>query len=159
MSQWDAGMEAFREEKLIRAGQGIAYVPFFPLGGFTPLQSSTLSLVAQRIGVTPLQVALGWLLHRSPNILLIPGTSSLSHLRENLAAGDLALLPELLTELDGIVAGRRSRNGVAGASGHVFGFPFAGCPGRAGLAVTAATRSFYRGDWPRASRRPRRARR
>ncbi|MBV9493785.1 MAG: aldo/keto reductase family oxidoreductase, partial [Acidobacteria bacterium] len=66
--------------------QGIAYVPFFPLGGFTPLQSETLSNVAQRLGATPMQVALAWLLHRSPNILLIPGTSSLGHLRENLAA-------------------------------------------------------------------------
>ena len=68
------------------AGQGIAYVPFFPLGGFTPLQSSTLSAVAARLGATPMQVALAWLLHRSPNILLIPGTSSLAHLRENLPA-------------------------------------------------------------------------
>ena len=73
------------------ARQGIAYVPFFPLGGFTPLQSSTLSDVAARLGATPMQVALAWLLHRSPNILLIPGTSSLAHLRENLAAAELAL--------------------------------------------------------------------
>ena len=73
------------------ARQGIAYVPFFPLGGFTPLQSSTLSAVADRLGATPMQVALAWLLHRSPNILLIPGTSSLAHLRENLAAGQLTL--------------------------------------------------------------------
>ncbi|MGA3068447.1 MAG: aldo/keto reductase family oxidoreductase, partial [Tepidisphaeraceae bacterium] len=73
------------------AGQGIAYVPFFPLGGFTPLQSSTLSDVAGRLGKTPMQVALAWLLHRSPNILLIPGTSSLVHLRENLATGQLNL--------------------------------------------------------------------
>jgi aryl-alcohol dehydrogenase-like predicted oxidoreductase len=84
------------------AEQGIAYVPFFPLGGFTPLQSSTLSAVAGRLGATPMQVALAWLLHRSPNILLIPGTSSLGHLRENLAAGELALSPETLAELDGI---------------------------------------------------------
>lgn len=84
--------------------QGIAYVPFFPLGGFTPLQSSTLSSVAERLGVTPLQVALAWLLHRSPNILLIPGTSSLAHLRENLAVGSLTLSNETLTELDGIAA-------------------------------------------------------
>lgn len=84
------------------AGQGIAYVPFFPLGGFTPLQSSTLSDVAGRLGATPMQVALAWLLHRSPNILLIPGTSSVAHLRENLAAGELALSPEVLAELDGI---------------------------------------------------------
>jgi pyridoxine 4-dehydrogenase len=86
------------------ARQGIAYVPFFPLGGFTPLQSSVLSSVAGRLGVTPMQVALAWLLHRSPNILLIPGTSSLAHLRENLAAGQLALSPQTLAELDGIAA-------------------------------------------------------
>ncbi len=86
------------------ARQGVAYVPFFPLGGFTPLQSSTLSAVAGRLGATPMQVALAWLLHRSPNILLIPGTSSLAHLRENLAAGRLTLSPETLAELDGIAA-------------------------------------------------------
>ena len=86
------------------ARQGIAYVPFFPLGGFTPLQSSTLSSVAGRLGATPMQVALAWLLHRSPNILLIPGTSSLAHLRENLAAGQMTLSPETLAELDGIAA-------------------------------------------------------
>jgi pyridoxine 4-dehydrogenase len=84
--------------------QGIAYVPFFPLGGFTPLQSSTLSDVAGRLGATPMQVALAWLLHRSPNILLIPGTSSLAHLRENLAVGQLTLSPQALAELDGIAA-------------------------------------------------------
>ncbi|MGB8908658.1 MAG: aldo/keto reductase family oxidoreductase [Candidatus Cybelea sp.] len=84
--------------------QGIAYVPFFPLGGFTPLQSSTLSTVAERLGATPMQVALAWLLHRSPNILLIPGTSSVAHLRENLAAGQLTLSPQTLAELDGIAA-------------------------------------------------------
>ena len=84
--------------------QGIPYVPYFPLGGFTPLQSSTLSSVAARLGFTPMQVALAWLLHRSPNILLIPGTSSLAHLRENLAAADLKLQPEDLAELDGIAA-------------------------------------------------------
>jgi aryl-alcohol dehydrogenase-like predicted oxidoreductase len=83
------------------ARQNIAYVPFFPLGGFTPLQSSTLSTVAGQLGVTQMQVALAWLLHRSPNILLIPGTSSLAHLRENLAAGELTLSPETLSELDG----------------------------------------------------------
>jgi aryl-alcohol dehydrogenase-like predicted oxidoreductase len=86
------------------ARRGIAYVPFFPLGGFTPLQSSTLSDVSSRLGATPMQVALAWLLHRSPNILLIPGTSSVAHLRENLAAGELTLSPETLTELDGIAA-------------------------------------------------------
>jgi len=85
------------------AGQGIAYVPFFPLGGFTPLQSSTLSTVADRLGAKPMQVALAWLLHRSPNILLIPGTSSVAHLRENLAAAQLALSPETLAALDEIV--------------------------------------------------------
>ncbi len=83
---------------------GIAYVPFFPLGGFTPLQSSTLSAVADRLGAKPMQVALAWLLHRSPNILLIPGTSSVAHLRENLAAGQLTLSPQTLAELDGIAA-------------------------------------------------------
>ena len=81
------------------ARQGIAYVPFFPLGGFSPLQSSTLSSVASRLGATPMQIALAWLLHRSPNILLIPGTSSLAHLRENLAAGQLTLSPQILAEL------------------------------------------------------------
>ena len=86
------------------ARQGIAYVPFFPLGGFTPLQSSTLSAVAQGLGATPMQVALAWLLHRSSNILLIPGTSSVAHLRENLAAGQLTLSPQTLGQLDGIAA-------------------------------------------------------
>src|SRR6185312_6522588 len=86
------------------ARQGIPYVPFFPLGGFSPLQSSTLSAVAGRLGATPMQVALAWLLQRSPNILLIPGTSSVAHLRENLAAGQLALTPQTLTELDGAKA-------------------------------------------------------
>ncbi len=86
------------------ARAGIAYVPFFPLGGFTPLQSSTLSSVADRLGATPMQTALAWLLHRSPNMLLIPGTSSLAHLRENLAVGQLTLSPDTLAELDGIAA-------------------------------------------------------
>ena len=86
------------------AKQGIAYVPFFPLGGFTPLQSSTLSDVAGRLGATPMQVALAWLLQRAPNILLIPGTSSVTHLRENLAAGQLTLSPQTLAELDGIAS-------------------------------------------------------
>jgi aryl-alcohol dehydrogenase-like predicted oxidoreductase len=90
------------------AQEGIAYVPFFPLGGFTPLQSSTLSSVAERLGATPMQVALAWLLHRSPNILLIPGTSSLAHLRENLTAGELTLSPETLAELDGIAVAAAS---------------------------------------------------
>jgi pyridoxine 4-dehydrogenase len=84
------------------AQQGIAYVPFFPLGGFTPLQSSTLSNVAGRLGATPMQVALAWLLRRAPNILVIPGTSSVAHLRENLAASRLTLSPETFAELDGM---------------------------------------------------------
>jgi aryl-alcohol dehydrogenase-like predicted oxidoreductase len=98
---------AFRHDDALiddLARQGIAYVPFFPLGGFSPLQSSTLSDVAGRLGATPMQVALAWLLHRSPNILLIPGTSSVAHLRENLAAGQLTLSPETVAELDGIAA-------------------------------------------------------
>jgi aryl-alcohol dehydrogenase-like predicted oxidoreductase len=86
------------------AKQGIAYVPFFPLGGFSPLQSSTLSSVAGRLGAAPMQVALAWLLQRSPNVLLIPGTSSLAHLRENLAASQLTLSPHTLAELEGIAA-------------------------------------------------------
>jgi pyridoxine 4-dehydrogenase len=90
------------------ARQGLAYVPFFPLGGFTPLQSSSLSDVAARLGVTPMQVALAWLLHRSPNILLIPGTSSIAHLRENLAAGQLSLSPQILAELNGIAVTARA---------------------------------------------------
>ena len=84
------------------AESGTAYVPFFPLGGFTPLQSNALNEVAQRLGATPMQVALAWLLQRSPNILLIPGTSSVSHLRENLASAALALSSEGLKTLDGL---------------------------------------------------------
>jgi aryl-alcohol dehydrogenase-like predicted oxidoreductase len=84
------------------AGDRIAYVPFFPLGGFTPLQSSTLSGVAQCLGATPMQVAVAWLLRRAPNVLLIPGTSSLAHLRENLAAAELDLSEEALRELDSV---------------------------------------------------------
>jgi pyridoxine 4-dehydrogenase len=84
------------------ARQGIAYAPFFPLGGFTPLQSDTLSKVATSLESTPMQVALAWLLHRSPNILLIPGTSSRDHLRENVKAADLRLPPEAMAELDSI---------------------------------------------------------
>ncbi|MBY3223363.1 aldo/keto reductase family oxidoreductase (plasmid) [Rhizobium leguminosarum bv. viciae 248] len=84
------------------ARDGIAYVPFFPLGGFSPLQSSTLSDVAARLEATPMQVALAWLLHRAENILLIPGTSSVGHLRENLAAAWLALPDEALKQLDGV---------------------------------------------------------
>ena len=86
------------------AGDGIAYVPFFPLGGFLPLQSSALSEVARAIGATSLQVALAWLLQRSPNILLIPGTSSADHLRENLKAADLALNAGIIRTLDAIAA-------------------------------------------------------
>jgi pyridoxine 4-dehydrogenase len=81
---------------------GVAYVPFFPLGGFTPLQSSTLSDVARDLGTTPMQAALAWLLHRAPNILLIPGTSSLDHLRENLGAAELKLPDDALARLDAI---------------------------------------------------------
>jgi pyridoxine 4-dehydrogenase len=84
------------------ARSGIAFVPFFPLGGFTPLQSTALSDVAARLGCTPMQVALAWLLQRSPNILLIPGTSSVAHLRENLAAANLGLPSEAVTMLDQI---------------------------------------------------------
>jgi pyridoxine 4-dehydrogenase len=84
------------------AAQGIAYVPFFPLGGFNPLQSGTLDAVAERLGAARMTVALAWLLHRSPNILLIPGTSSVAHLRENVAAADLALPADALAELDAI---------------------------------------------------------
>jgi aryl-alcohol dehydrogenase-like predicted oxidoreductase len=84
------------------AAAGIAYVPFFPLGGFTPLQSTALSDVARALGATPMQVALAWLLQRTPNVLLIPGTSSVAHLRENLAAAALRLPAEALAALDGI---------------------------------------------------------
>ena len=84
------------------ARDGIAYVPYFPLGGFTPLQSSTLSDAAQRLGATPMQVALAWLLRRSPNILLIPGTSSVAHLRENLAAAALVLPDDAIQALESI---------------------------------------------------------
>ncbi len=83
-------------------GAGVAYVPFFPLGGFTPLQSAELAAVAAELGATPMQTALAWLLHRAPNILLIPGTSSLAHLRENLAAAKLELSKGALARLDAI---------------------------------------------------------
>jgi pyridoxine 4-dehydrogenase len=86
------------------AQQGIAYVPFFPLGGFTPLQSSVLDQVAASLKVTPMQVALAWLLQRSPNILLIPGTSSTSHLRENLSAASLELSSDVIAQLNAISA-------------------------------------------------------
>ena len=84
------------------AAQGIAYVPFFPLGGFTPIQSSALSSLSGRLGVTPMALALAWLLRRSPNILLIPGTSTVTHLRENVAAAQLELADDVLAELDAI---------------------------------------------------------
>ncbi|MDE1179946.1 aldo/keto reductase family oxidoreductase [Paraburkholderia sp.] len=87
------------------AAKGIAYVPFFPLGGFTPIQSSALSTLAQTLDATPMQVALAWLLHRSPNILLIPGTSSVAHLRENMQAAQLRLSDAVLAELNAIGAG------------------------------------------------------
>ncbi|MGA8730470.1 MAG: oxidoreductase, partial [Terracidiphilus sp.] len=84
------------------AREGIAYVPFFPLGGFSPLQSGTLSEAASRLDATPMQVALAWLLRRSPNILVIPGTSSLKHLRENLKAATLQIPTEVLADLDAV---------------------------------------------------------
>jgi aryl-alcohol dehydrogenase-like predicted oxidoreductase len=84
------------------AKQGIAYVPFFPLGGFSPLQSSALDAAAASLKATPMQVALAWLLQRSPNILLIPGTSSIEHLRENLSAATLRLPSEMVANLDSI---------------------------------------------------------
>ncbi|MBP0495464.1 aldo/keto reductase family oxidoreductase [Roseomonas indoligenes] len=86
------------------ARDGIAYVPFFPLGGFSPLQSSALSGAAQRLGATPMQLALAWLLRRSPNILLIPGTSSVAHLRENLGAVELHISDDMMAELDRIAS-------------------------------------------------------
>ena len=96
-----------REDDPLRddlAAAGTAYVPFFPLGGFTPLQSTALSDVAKQLDATPMQVALAWLLRRSPNILLIPGTSSVGHLRENVAAAELELPQEVMAVLDGIGA-------------------------------------------------------
>jgi len=95
--------EAFVDEL---AAQGVAYVPFFPLGGFTPLQSSELDAVAASVSAAPMQVALAWLLHRAPNILLIPGTSSVKHLRENLQAAALQLSPETIAKLDSIAGSR-----------------------------------------------------
>jgi aryl-alcohol dehydrogenase-like predicted oxidoreductase len=89
------------------AKQDVAYVPFFPLGGFTPLQSTTLDTVAESLEVTPMQIALAWLLQRSPNTLLIPGTSSVEHLRENLNAAKLRLSPETIASLDSIGGGAR----------------------------------------------------
>ncbi|HLX99106.1 MAG TPA: aldo/keto reductase family oxidoreductase [Roseiarcus sp.] len=96
------GDEAFIDDL---AQAGVAYVPFFPLGGFTPLQSTALDDVARQAGVSPMQAALAWLLQRERNILLIPGTSSVDHLRENMAAASLKLTPDMLTALDSIAAG------------------------------------------------------
>ena len=89
------------------ARQGIAYVPFFPLGGFNPLQSGVLDTVAASLHATPMQVALAWLLQRSPNVLLIPGTSSVQHLRQNLDATQLTLPTEMLDRLDDLAAGSK----------------------------------------------------
>jgi aryl-alcohol dehydrogenase-like predicted oxidoreductase len=86
------------------AAQGIAYVPYFPLGGFSPLQSDKLDAVATRLGATPMAVAQAWLLQRSPNILLIAGTSSVAHLRDNVAAATLTLSEDDLTSLNGVAA-------------------------------------------------------
>ncbi len=102
---------AHREDEALvddLAAAGIAYVPYFPLGGFSPLQSTALSDVAGQLGVTPMQVALAWLLQRAPNILLIPGTSSVGHLRENMAAAALQLPAEMVSVL----------NGIAGTAAH-----------------------------------------
>ncbi|MCZ7976401.1 aldo/keto reductase family oxidoreductase [Agrobacterium tumefaciens] len=96
------GDDAFIDEL---AAKGVAYVPYFPLGGFTPLQSSLLSSVADELGASPKQVALAWLLQRSPNILVIAGTSSVDHLRQNFAAADLVLSPAQVATLDGIASG------------------------------------------------------
>ena len=104
------------------AAQGIAYVPFFPLGGFTPLQSSALDAAAASLKATPMQVALAWLLQRSPNILLIPGTSSLEHLRENLQSSMLQIPPEVIADLDAIGTrrtGSTSRRSTAAHRGKV----------------------------------------
>ncbi len=98
------------------AKQGIAYVPFFPLGGFTPLQSSALDAAAASLTVTPMQIALAWLLQRSGNIVLIPGTSSIGHLRENLAAATLHLPSEMIANLD--LIGRGSGRGLSAATPH-----------------------------------------
>jgi aryl-alcohol dehydrogenase-like predicted oxidoreductase len=94
------------DESLIAAlaEQGVSYTAFWPLGGFSPLQSGTLDAVAQRLGTTPAAVAIAWLLHTAPNVIVIPGTSQVTHLRENLAAADLALPADALAELDGIAA-------------------------------------------------------
>jgi len=100
------------------AAQGIAYVPFFPLGGFTPLQSSALNAAAASLKATPMQVALAWLLRRSPNILLIPGTSSLAHLRENLHSSLLQIPPEVIADLNAIGTGPTRSTSRRSASVH-----------------------------------------
>jgi pyridoxine 4-dehydrogenase len=100
------------------ADQGIAYVPFFPLGGFTPLQSSALDAAAASLNARPMQVALAWLLQRSPNILLIPGTSSLAHLRENLAASRLQIPSEVMADLDAIGTRRTGSTSRRSTSAH-----------------------------------------
>lgn len=99
------------------AADGIAYVPYFPLGGFTPLQSSTLSEVATELEATPLQVALAWLLQRAPNILLIPGTSSVAHLRDNLKAGSLRIPPQQVARLDAIGSGAEAQGSTLPQNG------------------------------------------
>ena len=90
------------------AAQRIAYVPFFPLGGFSLLQSSVIDAVAANLQATPMQIALAWLLHRAPNVILIPGTSSLAHLRENVAAAELKLPDEVLNQLNSVATSNAS---------------------------------------------------
>jgi len=101
------------------AEHGIAYVPFFPPGGFTPLQSSVLDAAAASLGATPMQVALAWLLQRSPNIMLIPGTSSVEHLRENLNAAKLRLPSRVIANLDAIGGGRGQGQRERSMLGHI----------------------------------------
>ena len=125
-----AGDDGFIDDA---GAQGIAYVPFFPLGGFTPLQSSKLD-TASALDATPMQVALAWLLHRSPNILLIPGTSSLEHLRENLKAATLELSPELVADLDSI-----SRNLKERVRNHLLTLRIDGDDGRDACTPTLPT--------------------
>ena len=100
------------------AAQGIAYVPFFPLGGFTPLQSSALDAAAASLKAAPMQVALAWLLQRSPNILLIPGTSSLTHLRENLQSSLLQIPHGVLADLDALGTGPTRSTSKRNSAGH-----------------------------------------
>src|ERR1700683_3692516 len=112
---WHTGMMTRSFAIFVR--QGIAYVPFFPLGGFTPLQSTALDSSAATLKATPMQVALAWLLQRSPNILLIPGTSSVGHLRENLAAAKLQIPANVLADLDAI--GQQQNSSPARAVVHI----------------------------------------